>query len=164
MWLVVTPRNPFKQQVRITDDAHRLAMVRLAILGHEGLEASDFELGLPSPNYTALTLAAMRAQWPEHSFSLVMGSDNLAGLHRWKDPEAILSEHEVWVYPRPGWDGHIAEAQFAGHGSVHLLPDAPLMDVSATEVRNLTRSGGEVAQLLRPEVADYIRRHRLYTD
>lgn len=164
IWLVVTPCNPFKQGQDITDDVHRLAMVRLAIAGHHGLEASGIEVGLPPPNYTVDTLAAMRERWPEHDFSLVMGSDNLAGLHRWKDHETILAKHEVWVYPRPGWAGHLAEARHTQHQAVHLLPEAPLMDISATEVRSLVRAGMDTGSMLHPAVADYIRQHRLYTD
>ena len=77
VWLVVTPQNPFKQDRKLSPEQHRLAMTRIAVLGEAGLVASGFELDLPKPNYTTDTLAFMRQRWPQHTFSLIVGSDNL---------------------------------------------------------------------------------------
>ena len=78
-------QNPFKQDRKLSPEQHRLAMTRIAVLGEPGLVASGFELDLPKPNYTTDTLAFMRQRWPQHTFSLIVGSDNLASLHTWKD-------------------------------------------------------------------------------
>ncbi|MBK6829459.1 MAG: nicotinate-nicotinamide nucleotide adenylyltransferase [Flavobacteriales bacterium] len=91
VWMVVTPQNPFKQDKSLSPDQQRLAMVRLAVKGRPGLEASGFELDLPKPNYTADSLRFMRHRWPDHRFDLIIGSDNLAIFHKWKDAEDILN-------------------------------------------------------------------------
>lgn len=162
VWLVVTPLNPFKQHQPISPDAHRLAMVRLAVQGHAGLAACDFELGLPQPNYTVDTLRAMRQHWPGHAFSIIIGSDNLQAFHRWKDPEEILAHHDMLVYPRPGAELHSSLSPFANHPRVRLVTDAPVMDTSSTKLRELVGSGAPIDDLVDPAVAAYVRDHGLY--
>ncbi len=162
VWLVVTPQNPFKQDRTLSPDQQRLAMVRLAVQGRAGLSASGFELDLPRPNYTADTLAFMRQRWPDHSFALIIGSDNLATLHQWKDPEDILVHHRVLVYPRPGVEEHLQQAAFAAHPQVKLIADAPRMDVSSTGIRVRIRNWKPLAGLVDPAVEAYIRQYGLY--
>lgn len=162
VWFVVTPQNPFKQDVALSPDHHRLAMMRLAVLGHEGLVASGFELDLPKPNYTADSLRFMRQRWPDNHFELIIGSDNLASFHRWKDPEDILEHHRLLVYPREGLKDHLASTVFHGHPGVHIVADAPLMPISATGVRDDIRAWRPVDDRLSPSVISYIRQHRLY--
>lgn len=162
VWLLVTPLNPFKQHRGLTADELRWAMACFAVEGHQGLEASRFEFGLPRPSYTASTLQAMRSQWPEHRFSLIIGSDNLAALHRWKDPETILAHHEVLVYPRPGFEEHLRLAELGAQPAVRIVPDAPLLDISSTAIRAALREGRSTHGALAPAVAAFIAREGLY--
>jgi nicotinate-nucleotide adenylyltransferase len=161
VWLVVTPRNPFKLQQRISANEHRMAMVRIAVQGHPGLVASGAELDLPSPNYTVDTLRHFRERWPEHTFDLIIGGDNLASFHKWKQPGEILSHHRLLVYPRG--DGRTA-GPFVEHPQVLLVQDAPLLPDSATAIREAIKAGGEAAYLLDPAVSAYISQHGLYHD
>ncbi|HMQ75556.1 MAG TPA: nicotinate (nicotinamide) nucleotide adenylyltransferase [Flavobacteriales bacterium] len=163
VWLVVTPRNPFKMDRAVSPDQDRMAMVRLAVQGLHGVEASEAELGLPPPNYTADTLALFRSRWPEHRFALVIGSDNLAQLHRWKDPEAILANHRVLVYPRPGVDLHQGRSGLAGHAGITLL-EGPVMDISSTRIRTAIREGRDPGPDLDPAVYAHIAERKLYRD
>lgn len=162
VWLIVTPRNPFKRDRAISPDIHRLAMVRLAVAAKPGLEASDAELDLPGPNYTVDTLRALRARWPDAHFSLILGGDNLAAFHRWKDPEGILAHHRLLVYPRPGHEARLDPMLQRYSGQVCVADDAPLLDVSATRLRQDLAAGRPVADRMDPQVADYARLHRLY--
>jgi len=162
VWLVVTPQNPFKVGRAISPDAHRLAMVRLAVQGQEGLAASGFELDLPKPNYTADTLRFMRLRWPDHQFDLIIGSDNLAVFHRWKDPEDILDAHRLLVYPREGLKAHLAETIYHGHPGIRLVNEAPLITVSATDIRADITAWRSVEDRVGPAVLSYIRQHGLY--
>ncbi|MBS1937643.1 MAG: nicotinate (nicotinamide) nucleotide adenylyltransferase [Bacteroidetes bacterium] len=164
VWLVVTPQNPFKQDRKLSPEQHRLAMARLAVQGLEGISASGLELDMPKPNYTADTLAFMRERWPQHEFSLIIGSDNLAVLHRWKDVSAMLTGTRVFVYPRPGMEEHLAQAELLYHPSVTLLPDAPQTPLSSTGIRVRLRNWKPMDGLLDPKVLAYIRQNSLYTD
>ncbi len=163
VWLVVTPQNPFKQDRKLSPEQHRLAMTRIAVLGEPGLVASGFELDLPKPNYTTDTLAFMRQRWPQHTFSLIVGSDNLASLHTWRDPQSIVDNHPLLVYPRPGLEEHLAQADMLYHPAVTLVQDAPLMDTSSTGIRVRLRNWKPVDGLVKPEVLAYIRQNGLYT-
>jgi nicotinate-nucleotide adenylyltransferase len=163
VWLVVTPQNPFKQDRKLSPDKDRLAMTRLAVQGHPGLSAAGFELDLPKPNYTVDTLAFMRERWPHHTFSLIIGSDNLAGLHLWKESDTILAHHRVLVYPRPGMDEHLAQAVHGAHPQVQLVNDAPQFDISSTGIRVRIRNWKPLDGLLDPAVQAYVGRHALYT-
>ncbi|MBZ0206451.1 MAG: nicotinate (nicotinamide) nucleotide adenylyltransferase [Flavobacteriales bacterium] len=164
VWLVVTPQNPFKQHRQLSPEKHRLAMTHLAVQGLEGISASGLELDLPQPNYTVDTLAFMRERWPQHQFSLIIGSDNLATLHQWKDASLMLEKTPVHVYPRPGLEEHLAQADLLYHPSVSVLPDAPQTPVSSTGIRVRLRSWKPVDGLLDPKVLAYIRQNGLYAD
>ncbi|HEY0979206.1 MAG TPA: nicotinate (nicotinamide) nucleotide adenylyltransferase [Flavobacteriales bacterium] len=163
VWLVVTPQNPFKQDRKLSSDEHRMAMARLAVQGKAGLSASGVELDLPRPNYTVDTLQFMRERWPQHNFTLIIGSDNLAHLHQWKDVEAILSNHRVLVYPRTGIEEHVARADLVYSPMIKLVQDAPQMMVSSTGIRVRLRNWKPLDDLLEPEVLAYIRQNGLYT-
>ncbi len=162
VWLVVTPQNPFKVDRVLSPDQHRLALVRLAVQGNEGLVASGFEIDLPRPNYTADSLRFMRHRWPDHRFSLIIGSDNLATFHTWKDPEDILEEHPLLVYPRQGLKDHLAATIYLGHPGVKVVADAPMLPISSTGVREDIRAWRPVEDRIAPSVLSYIRQHRLY--
>lgn len=162
VWLVVTPQNPFKQDRKLSPEQHRLAMVRLAVQGTEGLSASGLELDMPKPNYTADTLAFMRQRWPLHEFFLIIGTDNLASLHLWKDALGILEHTKVLVYPRPGVEEHLAQAELMYHPFVTFVPEAPQMATSSTGIRVRLRNWKTVDGLLDPKVLAYIRQNGLY--
>lgn len=162
VWLVVTPQNPFKMDRTLSPDQHRLAMVRLAAQGRDGLVASGFEIDLPKPNYTADSLRFMRRRWPDHTFALIIGSDNLAKFHTWKDPEDILEHHELLVYPRQGVKEHLAATIYHGHPGVKVVVDAPLLPMSSTAVRDDIKHWRPVEDRIAPSVLSYIRQHRLY--
>lgn len=162
VWLIVTPRNPFKLDKRLSPEEQRLAMVRLSVSGRGGLKASDLEFGLPRPSYTVDTLSWMREQWPEHAFVLIIGSDNMAGLHRWKAPQTILANHSILVYPRPGLEDHLQEAEMAQQANVKLVLDAPLLDISSTAIRRNAQQGLPISDSVGPAVAAYIEELGLY--
>jgi len=162
VWLVVTPQNPFKKDQLLSPDQQRLAMVRLAVQGRKDMLASGFEIDLPKPNYTTDTMRFMRHRWPDHRFDLIIGSDNLAVFHKWKDPEDILEHHRLLVYPREGVKEHLAQCIYQGHPGVRVLVDAPMLDVSATRIRADIRAWRPVNDRLAPAVIAYIREHGLY--
>lgn len=163
VWLIVTPQSPFKKERPLTPDHHRLAMVRLAVQGHEGLVAAGFEIDLPKPSFTVDSLRFMRHRWPDHVFDLIIGSDNLAGFHGWKDPDAILEIHRLLVYPRTGLKDHLDSTIYRGHPGVRVVADAPLTAISSTAIREGLKAWSTVDDQLPKAVLQYIREHRLYT-
>lgn len=162
IWMVVTPHNPHKQKNTLLDDYQRLEMVNLATEDFPKIKASDIEFKLPQPNYTINTLAHLTEKFPQHEFSLIMGEDNLKSLHKWKNYEVILQDHEVYVYPRI-----IRESAdvFIGtidkhHPKIKII-DAPVVEISSSFIRENIKNGKNVKPLLPQKVWEYID-HNLY--
>ena len=89
VWMMVSPNNPLKDSRELADEQVRLEGVRKAIRGIPHVVASDFEFHLPRPSYTANTLRALVAAYPQHTFSLIIGEDNLRILPRWRESGSI---------------------------------------------------------------------------
>lgn len=161
VWLVVSPLNPLKRTIADTlaPNEQRLDMVRLALRSCERLFASDIEFSLPLPNYTINTLNALKSKYPETDFSLIIGADNLALFERWKDSDVIMSNFNMLVYPRPGVD---LDSVMQKYPKVRVLKNAPLHDISSTEIRRRISSGESVSGLVNPEVEEYIKDKKLY--
>ena len=161
VWIVVSPQNPFKKEQRSTADLIRFKMVEEAIKDADLIHASNVELSLPKPSFTANTLAVLREKSPDIQFDLIIGSDNLASLHKWKDPDSIIKHHRVLVYPRPGVDEHIKSALYQEHPSVNLIK-APLLDISATRIREMVSKQEDIRYLVLENVRDMIAEQNLY--
>lgn len=152
VWLMVSPRNPLKEQSGLLDERIRLDLVRLAVADVPGVVACDFEFALPRPSYSWQTLAALTKIYPEASFSLVIGSDNWLLFPKWAHYEEILDRYSLIVYPRPGFFVRASSLP----DNVRLL-DAPLFPWSSTDVRNRLRQGGDVSDMVPPSVAERLR-------
>ena len=150
LWMVVSPHNPHKAKASLAKD--RLHLVRLAIGDHEKLRASNIEFDLPKPSYTIDTLTYLKEKHPNYDFHLVMGGDNLASFHKWKNYEQIIDNHHIYVYQRPTYDlGPLQQ-----HDHVHIL-DAPLLQLSATMIRTMVKEGKSVKYYVPDSVNDYLK-------
>ncbi|MBS1593947.1 MAG: nicotinate-nucleotide adenylyltransferase [Bacteroidetes bacterium] len=157
VWMVVSPQNPFKEKQSLLNEYDRLHLLRLAIEGNDSLMASDIEFKLPKPSYTIDTLTHLKEKHPAYQFSLIMGGDNLASLHKWKNYELILNNHGIYVYGRSG----DADNPFPDRKSVHIL-NVPMLDISATFIREHIRQGHSMQYFLPDKVWEYIRDYNLY--
>lgn len=160
VWMVVTPHNPHKQKSTLLDDYHRLEMVHLATQNYPKIKPSDVEFKLPQPNYTVNTLAHLQEKFPQHTFSLLMGEDNLNSLHRWKNYEYILEHHDIYVYPR--MQSGDLDQQFINHPKIHKVA-APILELSSTFIRESIKNGKNVNPMLPPKVWEYIDHNLFYT-
>jgi len=159
IWMVVTPHNPLKQKSTLLDDAKRLQLVQLATEDFPKIKASDIEFKLPQPNYTVNTLAHLYDKFPQHEFSLIMGEDNLKSLHKWKNYEVILQNHNIYIYPRISSDAE--NLQFKDHPKIHLI-DAPIVEISSTFIRDSIKNQKNIRPLLPEKVWRYIDHNNFY--
>ena len=148
VWLVVSPQNPFKVGSELLPEAQRLQLVELAIAGNPRLRAEAIEFELPRPSYTIATLDALRQRHPATEFVLLMGGDNLPGLPRWQHAGRLLAEFDLYVYPRPG----TPLPELAPFPRVQVM-QAPLLDISATYIRQSLRQGHSIRYLVPTAVA-----------
>lgn len=135
LWLLVSPNNPLKSAQMLAPEQDRLRAVQDAVKDIPHVVASDFEFGLPRPSYTANTLRELQKTYPQHTFTLVIGEDNLAIFDRWKEYEFILTNFRIFVYPRRG-ENSSAERSFSGLvKEIRYLSEAPYFDISSTQIR-----------------------------
>lgn len=161
VWFVVSPQNPFKKAKNLLNEYDRLRMVELAVEDNYDLRACNIEFSMPKPSYTADTLAYLSEQHPTYNFHLILGSDNLTHFHRWKNHRAIIDHHVLYVYPRPDVASSKIAKGVSDHPNLHFV-EAPLLNISATFIRNLVQQERSVQYLVPDEVADYIRGKKLY--
>lgn len=158
VWMVVSPQNPHKTKRSLARDHDRLHLVRLAIEDNPNLRASNIEFNLPQPSYTIDTLTYLKEAHPDKSFVLIMGGDNLATLHKWKNYKLILQNHQIYVYQRPSYD----LGDLATHTSVRLFDDVPMMKISASYIRQCIKKGKPVRYMVPDKVYEYLEGSNLY--
>lgn len=160
VWFVITPQSPFKTKQSLLGDHHRYQMVYEAVQDYPKLKPSKIEFDLPQPNYTVNTLVHLDEKYgTDHQFSLIMGEDNLKSFHKWKNYEAILEHHSIYVYPRIS-NGEV-EHQFKEHPQIKRV-DAPIMEISSTFIRKSHKAGKNIRPLLPPEVWTYMDEMNFY--
>jgi len=159
VWMVVTPHNPLKKKATLLDDHHRLQMVYLATENFPKIKPSDIEFKLTQPNYTVNTLAHLHDKYPNYEFSLIMGEDNLKTLHKWKNYEVLLDNHDIYVYPRISEDPE--NVALKSHPRIHII-DAPVVEISSTFIRNNIKKGKNIQPLLPSKVWEYIDHNNFY--
>lgn len=158
LWLMVSPHNPLKPQQYGVSDRDRLMMTERVSRLIEGVETSAFEFELPRPSYTIDTLDALHERFPQHEFVLLIGADNWAVWQQWKDHERIVSDYEVMIYPRRGFDV-VIPPECARR--VHMI-DAPLIELSSTMIRERIGRGESIEFYVPTDVALYINSRHLY--
>ncbi|HET9056069.1 MAG TPA: nicotinate (nicotinamide) nucleotide adenylyltransferase [Chitinophagaceae bacterium] len=156
VWFVVSPQNPFKSESALLNEYQRLHLVNLAIEGEPKLKATNIEFGLPKPSYTVNTLAYLKEKYPEHTFVILMGSDSFQNIHKWKNASVILKNYPLYIYPRPGFE--ITET----HGANITQLNAPLVEISATHLRKLIKTGKTIRYLVPDKVLEEITKAGYY--
>lgn len=155
VWFVVSPHNPFKQQKQLLNAYDRLHMVQLAVEKDPTMKAVDIEFRLPQPSYTINTLTYLEEKYPLHEFVLILGGDSYQNLPKWKNAAQIIERYPLYVYRRPG----VELPPLFGHTT---LLDAPLLDISATHIRNLVKRGKSIAFLVPESVEKEIVENQYY--
>lgn len=154
LWFVVSPQNPFKDKKTLLNDHNRLDMVQLAVKNYPKMRASNVEFSLPKPSYTIDTLTYLKEKYPNFSFALIMGEDNLGSLPKWKNFEKLITDYHIIVYPRT-FEGEKKDHEYFQHENISMI-NAPIIELSATEIRNMIKEGKNVRPMLPPEVFEYL--------
>ncbi len=156
VYLIVSPQNPFKDPSKALNARKRYeaACEAVARFPELSVKVDDIELGMDPPNYTIRTLDALKAREPDNTFTLVIGADNLGDLPRWKCSRRIFTDYDIIVYPRRGYDSQELLDKLHEHCRRHhircnvTLINAPLVDMSSTEIRRDLLKGRDVSSVL----------------
>jgi nicotinate-nucleotide adenylyltransferase len=146
IWLVVSPQNPHKTQSSLLNEYDRLHLAQLAVENDDQIKVSDIEFKLPKPSYTIDTLTYLEEKYPQHQFYVIMGGDSFQNLPKWKNFEALIKNYHFIVYRRPGFD--ITE----NYGANMQYLEAPMLELSATLIRNNCKEGITIRYLVPDDV------------
>lgn len=156
--LVPTARHAFKGDAD-AEPRHRAAMTELAVAGDAVLTADRLEVHRGGTSYTVETLRELREREPETRWHLVLGSDNLADLHEWREVERLPELAAIVVTTRG--DGEAPELPFDGRAS--FVP-VPALEISSTAIRRRVAGGRSIRYWVPPGVEAYIAEHGLYRE
>ena len=155
IWFVVSPNSPFKKYNALLDEHKRIELVKVAIEELPFCAASDIEFNMKRPSYTYLTLRKLKAIYPDHIFSIIMGEDNLNGMEKWKNHEEILQNHSIYVYPRIGvWQKKEIKNVF--------YIDLPLLNISSSQIRERLQKKESIENFVPKSVIEIIAKEKLY--
>lgn len=157
LWFMLTPQNPLKKESTGASEEQRMNLIQLAIDDYPQFKASDFELHLKPPFYTARTLEELRKRHPSIDFVLIIGSDNWLKFQQWKNPEEIKRHHCILIYPRPQFPVNIDTLP----QGVKLI-NSPIFEVSSTMIREAFHQGKELPYFLHPKVYRKIKEQGMY--
>jgi nicotinate-nucleotide adenylyltransferase len=155
VWFVISPQNPLKPNT-LLNKYHRKYLIDCAIDGEKKLQTSTIEFSLPIPSYTIDTLTYLKEKYPHDKFSIIMGSDSLQNIPKWKNYKQLLDNHAVIVYERPGFKYE----NNMGQNIVTLK--APLLDISSTRIRDMIKKGESIKFLVPDVVKDEIEKNHYY--
>lgn len=156
VWFIVSPQNPLKSSSSLLNEYHRLFLVQKAIEDNLKFRASDIEFKLPKPSYTIDTLTFLTEKYPQHEFILIIGSDSLLNLHKWKNHEILLKNFSLIVYERPGFGLENFKAE-----KITILK-APMLNISSTYIRTAIQNGKSVKYLVTEQVLQEIEKNNYY--
>lgn len=157
LWMVLSPQNPLKNKKTLANDYDRLHLLNLAVEDNQTLRTSNIEFGLPKPSYTIDTMTYLDEKHPSYSFSLIMGGDNLATLHKWKNYELLIDRYPILVYRRPSFE----IPELAKHQNITIC-EAPLLQISSSYIRNLIKEKKSIRYLVADKVYDYLTNNPIY--
>lgn len=174
---------PHKRGQEISSSYHRLAMLALATSDTPQFLISTIELESPSRPYTIETLQWLQVQYADAQLFFIMGADSFRDIILWREYERILSEYDVVVSTRPGYDdsqdvgshlarylqgkmidlrgGLLASSEYLATPHIYLT-DYVTVDVSSTEVRKAVVNGHKISELVPPAVEAYLAKYQLY--
>ena len=164
LW-ILTPNPPHKKNQPITPLKHRLAMVRFTLSDAPTFELSTIEIDRPGPHFALDTVTIVANLNPDASLVYIMGGDSLRDLPMWHRPEKLISGlHAIGVMRRPGdsIDLSALEKKIPGVTAKVRFVDAPLLDISAHEIRLRAAEGRPYRYFLPAKVYNYIVKHNLY--
>jgi nicotinate-nucleotide adenylyltransferase len=156
VWFVVSPQNPFKQSNTLLNGYERLHLVNKAVADDPRIKAIDIEFQLPKPSYTVNTLTYLKEKYPQHEFTILMGSDSFQNFSKWKNFEVIRDNYEIFIYIRPGF---AIENTF--NARITVLT-APLLDISATYIRELVQNNKSIKYLVPESIEEEIQNNIFY--
>lgn len=143
---------------------HRLAMLETALGDDVRFGISRADIDRPGPHYSVDLVQIVQAEYPDADLYFVMGGDSLRDLPTWNRPGELMQRTRFAVMSRPSALVHpeMHEAVLPGLAERIMMIDAPLIEISSTDIVRRIAEGRSVRYMLPPAVLAYIETHQLY--
>lgn len=168
VWFVPAPRPPQKAEEALTRFEQRVEMLALALAGNAAFRIDELEKERSGPSYTVDTLTELHRRHPAHEFFLLIGSDTLADLPHWYEPQRVVQLASLLVTHRPQHEVMPVEdlrSRLRLPASVSLrmeVVETPLIDIASRDLRRRAAAGRSLRYFLPRAVEIYIQDKKLY--
>jgi nicotinate-nucleotide adenylyltransferase len=165
MVFVPAGRPPHKLDHDVADAEQRWEMVGLAIADNPHFMALRVDIDRAGPCYSVETVRILQEAWgPQTRVFFLIGSDSLSELPTWYQPDRLRRQCHVVAVGRPGYPMDLDEVERVLPGAATLIRvlEAPVLDISSTEIRRRVREGRSIRYLVPAAVEQYIHEHGLY--
>ncbi len=168
--LIVMPANiqPFKQNKKVSQDIHRLAMSRLAFADCPNAEVSDYEIKKGDVSYSYDTMSFLKDIYPDEDLFFVMGTDSFINVDKWYKGGDLLQNFSFIVSSRPGYPEKELDARirfyYEDYGTRIIKLQSEMPDISSTDIRKNAIAGKPFKHLVPEAVEEYIIKNGLYDD
>ncbi len=164
-YFIPTAVSPFKQEQPFdVQDSDRLEMLRLATRYQPKFRVSDLEIKRGGVSYTIDTITAITTLHPHAALFLLIGQDQAAEFHRWKEWQLLLEHVQLCIVRRAESLAQAGEitVRLTHAGKPPIWIECPEIPISSTTIRENIRQGFDVGTMLAPEVIAYIHEQHLY--
>ena len=160
--LVTVANNPWQKSAvrQVTDSSHRLEMTRLLFSGYSDATVTDIEFQLGSESITSETLRALRSNYQDAEFYLLLGQDTAIGMETWRNPNLVLDQSRVVVVERPGF----TDMELPSILSSAIRIKGLNLDISSENIRSLLKDEETIADVIPQGIRNYIAKHGLYRE
>jgi nicotinate-nucleotide adenylyltransferase len=161
IYFIPAAKHAFKKNSHLSPEDIRVKMVEAAVGENRNFRLSRIEMDRIGISYTVDTIRnfSQYENIPAAKLYYIMGIDNLAEFHRWKDPESIAKLVKVVVIRRSGPDN---KGIISSYRKKVMFLASPILDISATEIREMVKNGLDISDLVPPAVNKIIHEYRLY--
>lgn len=167
--IMVTKKPPHKKGRVITEDFHRVNMIKLAIRSYPYMDFSDFEMQREGYIYTADTLTLLKKAHPDNNYFFIIGGDSLRDFHTWYHPEIVINKATILAAVRDdisneSFDNIVSQLNDTYKEykpDIRKLITTPV-DISSSEIRSEINRNNSISKYLDKDVYDYILKNKLY--
>ena len=162
-------QSPFKQRsfYRVSD-LHRLKMLEIALSGYKHFEIEEYELNHTGVSFTIDTIKYLQNQYPDNTeFYLLIGADQSAEFHKWKNWQEILESVKLCVAGRDDIKKLFVQEvdEYCRINNIFIeYPDTPILDISSQSVREKISAGETIDDIVPEQVKNYIFQNQLYKE
>lgn len=165
IWLAPCYRHTFEKHLAPVE--HRVAMTKMLVSAGQGrsIKYCGEEIDNQLSGETIELMELLEKKYPQHQFSFLIGSDNLAGLKKWGQWQKLISNFQFLIFPRSGFSTNLVDSGLNNPRYRFQTINFRLLtktDISSTFIRDQIKKGFTIKHLVPEKIEEYIVKKKLY--